>query len=395
MTGAPLLFCGHAADRTGPPIYLLHFLRWLRRHRPDVEFEVALLAGGDLEPAYRDLAPVSVYDGLAPTPCDDLERTLLLERLDLADRWWAGRRQHQIWRQMRQHAGARVVYVSSASAAELARFLPPGDRVVLSHVHDLEVGLTHRLGPDDRRLLLHDAQQVFVVAHAVGRNLVERHGVHPGVIAHHTEMIDADGAGGPLPGPARAEARRRKGLPVDGLVVGSCGTVEWRKGTDLFLRLAALLARRPRAEPLTFVWVGGDPAAIDRATTEAEILGVGDVVRFVGVQPDPVDWFRLMDVFVLPSREDPFPLVCLEAAAAGCPVVAFDNGGIPELLVKGCGSVAPYPDLHLLADRVDELLGDAALRHSMGERGRELVRSDHDVSVLAPRLWDDIERWLP
>lgn len=399
LPNAPLLFLGHAADRTGPPIYLLHFLRWLRAHHPEVDFEIALLAGGELEDDFRELGPrrMSVYQGLPPSPWDAVERAYLLRNLQFEDMWWSLRRKGQIRRQMRQHAGCRVVHVNSAASAEMARLLPPGDRILLSHVHELEVGLTHRCSAADRAVLLEEASQVFVVADAVGRNVVERHGVDPGAIARHPGMVDLrdvamttrdDQVSG------RAEARRSRGLPADGLIVGSCGTLDWRKAVDLFLRVAWHLTRQPRSEPLTFVWVGGRPEDVARAEGAAAQLGVDDVVRFVGLQSDPVDWFRLMDVFVLPAREDPFPLVCLEAAAVGVPTVSFDNGGMPELLHQGCGLVALYPDVADFAAKVDELLVDPEKRRSLGERGSELIAANHDVAVLAPLLWADIERWI-
>ena len=392
--GAPLLFVGHAADRTGPPIYLLHFLRWLRINQPGIDFEIALLAGGELEQDFRDLAPTSVYRGLPPTRWDDLERRLLMRRLEAADWWWGTRREHQLRRQMRQHAASRVVFVNSAPSVELARLLPPARRTLISHVHELEVGLTHLMGGADRRLLLEGADQIHSCSEAVRTNLITRHHVEPSVIINHYEMVDAREL--PTKGlDDRREARRTRGLPTNGLIAGSCGTVDWRKAVDLFIRLAWHVAQRPWSEPVTFVWVGGNPDAVARAEEAARAAGVSDVVRFVGIQSDPVEWFRLMDVFVLPAREDPFPLVCLEAASVGCPIVAFDNGGMPELLVQGCGLVATYPDVHDLAAKVSRLLEDADLRRSMGQRGRDLVRANHDVSVLAPRLWADIERWMP
>lgn len=391
---APLLFLGHAADRTGPPIYLLHLLRWLRANRPEVDFEVALMAGGALEDEFRALAPTSTYRGLPPSRWDAAERAMLLADLEHQDDWWALRRQRQMEYQMLQHADCRVVYVNGAPAVELARALPPGDRVQLSHVHELEIGLTHLRSDDELHSLLDDATRIFVVADAVGDNLVVRHGVDRAKVAVHRGMVDL-AALGSHPAADRTAVRRAHGLPEQGPVVGTSGTLDWRKAVDLFVRAAWTMARTPRPEPITFVWVGGAPEAIRRAEAEAAVVGLADRVRFVGVQSDPLEWFACFDVFLLPSREDPFPLVCLEAAAVGCPVVAFDAGGIPELLVRGCGLVASYPDVDELAGHATGLLDDEGARRAMGERGRELMRAEHDVSVLAPRLWADIERWLP
>ena len=377
---APLLFLGHAADRTGPPIYLLHVLRWLRATHPEVEFEVALLMGGELEDDFHELAFTTVGENLPVPPWSDAQREAV---------------QDQLRDQMSQHADSRVVHINGAPCAEMARLLPPAERVLLSHVHELEIGLSHWMHPRDRRVLLEDADRIFVVADAVGRNLVENHGVDPAVLALHPGMIDRRSIPEPPPPEERGEARRVRGIPWDGLVIGTSGTVYWRKAFDLFLQAAWRLDRRHRGERLSFVWVGGEQGAIDHAMRLARSLGVEDMVYFVGNQPDPFNWFELMDVFVLPAREDPFPLVCLEALAVGVPVVAFDTGGMPELLDRGCGLVARYPDLHDLTGKIDALLVDPARRHALGERGRELVTTDYDVSHLAPRLWADIERWLP
>jgi glycosyltransferase involved in cell wall biosynthesis len=390
---APLLFLGHAADRTGPPIYLLHLLRWLEVNHPDVPYEVALLAGGELLPEFQRLAPTSVYEGLPPGRWDRAERAWLLEHLDQEDRWWAMRRRRQLEHQMRQHRDARVVYVNSAPSIDLALALPPGDRVQISHVHELETGLAHRLTREQRRALLGGGEVIFVPARAVADNLIARHGVAAERIAVHPELVDLSTFD---PAPAdRATARTERGLPVDAPIVGTAGTLDWRKAVDLFLRVAWHVVRQPRPTVAHFVWVGGHPDAIRRAEAEVERLGLGHVVHFVGVRSDPVEWFRLFDVFVLPAREDPFPLVCLEAAAVGCPVVAFDNGGMPELLVRGAGEVVAYPDVEGFADQVGGLLDDDDRRRALGERGRTLIATEFDVSVQAPRWWADVARWLP
>ena len=396
MTDSPILFLGHAADRTGPPIYLLHFLRWLRAHRPEVEFEIALLSGGELLDDFRALAPTSVYEGLPPGPWDGLERHLLAGHdPEVAAWWWATRRERQLREQMRQHGHCRLVYVSGAPSIELARLLPPGERTILSHVHELEVGLAHRLQDHDRELLLEGAARIFVPAMAVSDHLVRRYQVDPATVELHQGMVEDASVTRTTSSPAeRRSARLTRGLPVEGWIVGSCGSIEWRKATDLFLRMAWQLKRATLPEPVTFVWVGGAPDDIARAETQARIYGLEEAVHFVGVQSDPSAWFGLMDVFVLPAREDPFPLVCLEALATGCPVVAFDNGGMPELLTLGCGEVVTYPDVAALSGAVEGLLRDEERRRSMGDRGQTLVRDRHDVLVLAPRLWASIEPWL-
>lgn len=390
---APLLVLGHAADLTGPPIYLRNLLRWLRAQHPDVEVEVALLSGGELLEDLRELASVTVFEPL-PGTVDPEEQELLLSGAVDVDEWWANARSAALRSMMAAFAEHRVVYVTCAPAVELARALPEGERVLLSHVHELEVGLVHRLSPQDRKHFLGAATRIFSVARAVTDHLVDRHGVDSSIVEQHPEMVESRAIASATSRLDRGSSRRRLGLDPDHHVVGACGTIEFRKGTDHFLHLAWHLRRAGLDRPVTFVWIGGDEAAIELARSRAESLGVDDVVRFVGATTDPVTWFALLDVFVMPSREDPFPLVCIEAASAGTPIAAFDAGGIPELVEQGCGAVVAYPDVEQLAVEVRTILEDEDRRRSLGERGRQLAVDQHDVSVVAPKAWEAIRRWM-
>lgn len=388
----PLLILGHAADRTGPPIYLRNLLRWLRANRPDVEVEVALLAGGDLLDDLESLAPVTVFQPLPGTVDPDQRELLLSGAVDEAA-WWARRREEALTEMMEPFGESRVVYATCAPAVELYRALPPGERVLLSHVHELEIGLVQRLAARDREAFLDEATRVYSVAGAVTDYLVDRLAVDPEIVEHLPEMIDARAIEAATTDLDVAAERAARHLDPDHHLVGACGTVEFRKGTDLFLRLAWELAQVERDRPVTLLWIGGDDADIARARARADVLEVTDMVHFVGPQADAATWFALLDVFVMPSREDPFPLVCIEAAAAGTPVVAFDTGGISELLEQGCGSVVPYPDVTRMAREVQALLDDMPRRAALGQRGRELATAQHDVSVVAPRAWAAMERW--
>ena len=110
------------------------------------------------------------------------------------------------------------------------------------------------------------------------------------------------------------------------------------------------------------------------AGIEADIAarGLRDKVRTLGFRQDVQDLLGLIDVFVHSSRKEPFGLGVLEAAAAGKPVVAFNDGGIPEIVVDGqTGFLVETGDRSALAAALLRLLGDGALARRMGEAGRE------------------------
>jgi glycosyltransferase involved in cell wall biosynthesis len=114
-------------------------------------------------------------------------------------------------------------------------------------------------------------------------------------------------------------------------------------------------------------------------------------MHFPGTRPDAREYFCAFDVFALVSREDSYPLVCLEAASMGKPIVCFDRaGGAREFVEDDCGFVVPYLEVEVMAERTLELLESDEIRRRMGERAKAKVRRRHDVDVAAPRVLDVI-----
>lgn len=392
-----VLFVGHGAERTGPPIGLLHLLRWVHEHT-DVEFEVLLLEGGDLLDDYRALAPVTVLHesrlprlaALVRSGGDGSLRDRLLTR--------------SYRRRLRHLRGFATVYLNSAWCIRALRYLRLGDADVVAAVHELSVGLEYHLDDRHRRLLLERPDHYLVVSGAVWRDLVEHHGVDPSKVSLHHEMIAVDGDA-PRPDTSRPDGPK---------LVGASGLLRWRKGPDLFLAVAADVHRRRPDLDVRWVWVGGEPDAPDRWAVrfDREAAGLADVVDLVGHLAEPLERYRELDVLLLTSREDAYPLVCLEAASVGVPVITFVNGGMPEFVsgsVDGvtdpraappttpgepAGFVVPYPDLRAMADRVIELLDAPDVALAMGATGAARVRRLHAVEVAAPRLVEDLAAWL-
>ncbi|MFC7724024.1 glycosyltransferase family 4 protein [Nocardioides sp. GCM10028917] len=156
------------------------------------------------------------------------------------------------------------------------------------------------------------------------------------------------------PSPSESTAR-----PV---VVGCVGAVEHRKGVDLWLQVARLLVCSAPPGSLRFVWVGdGEPPAV-----AATIAGV----EFTGHSADPSAAMAGFDIMTLPSRDDPFPLVVMEAMLLGKPVVAFDVGGVAHQL-GDAGVLVPREDVESFAREVERLVADAERRLRLGARGSE------------------------
>ena len=101
-------------------------------------------------------------------------------------------------------------------------------------------------------------------------------------------------------------------------------------------------SRRHPSRPFRFVWVGWEGDAEDRRQLKHDMnqAGVADSFLWTGEVANPLDYFACFDAFALVSREDPFPLVCLEAALLEKPILCFAGaGGTPELVEEDSGFV--------------------------------------------------------
>lgn len=107
---------------------------------------------------------------------------------------------------------------------------------------------------------------------------------------------------------------------------------------------------------------------------------------------DKKEAYRQADLFVHPTREDCFPLVILEAMSAGLPVVASEEGGIPDEVVDGTtGLLSRKGDVADLARCLETLLTDASVRRKMGEAGRERYERCFRKACFEDRLLHILE----
>jgi glycosyltransferase involved in cell wall biosynthesis len=218
------------------------------------------------------------------------------------------------------------------------------------------------------------------------------------------EIVDLVNGFISFPTQAQAEAaairlalRRELGWPEGAFVVGGCGTPGWRKGTDVFLQIAQRLCRIPGNGTTRFLWVGGARGSEEvlRFQHDASILGLADRCKIVPNTPAATDYYRAMDVFALTSREDPFPLVMLEAAACHLPTVCFEHsGGGPEFVGQEAGLIVPYLDTATFAGALDSLRLAPQLRLKYGATAARRVLQRHVVEAQGPKILASINRCL-
>lgn len=165
------------------------------------------------------------------------------------------------------------------------------------------------------------------------------------------------------------------------------GRLTPQKGFDLLLEAFARVAVR---HPAWSLEVRGEGPLREALVEQARGLGLADRVRFAGKTDDAYATLRAADLYVLSSRYEGFPMVLCEAMASGLPVVSFDcRTGPREIVRDGVdGVLVPPGDVDALAEALERLFADPALRARLAARAPEITCRFGLEQILA--RWDDV-----
>lgn len=169
------------------------------------------------------------------------------------------------------------------------------------------------------------------------------------------------------------------GISENSVVITYLGQIREIKGVADFIAMAHQIQN-----PAAVFLLAGECRNPDKITDsysqeDLEKMAAGDPrIRYIGYVKDVENVYRSSDIIVVPSRwQEPLGLINLEAGACRKPVVATRVGGIPEVVHDGVNGYLVKPgDVNDLADRVNRLIENPALRRTMGEAGRDLVEQD-------------------
>ncbi|RZU00790.1 glycosyltransferase involved in cell wall biosynthesis [Rivibacter subsaxonicus] len=375
-------------SRNGASLLLLQMLRWLKQHG-NFQIDVVSDGHGPLVEDFRAIASVTIVSSM-PYPI----------RL-LPSRW--ARPVASAWLRAKLRAltlGRRYDLVYANTAAVWPYVAALGDRPppLIWHIHELPYALGLTLPDDGARGALRAANRVVAVSRAVAQALSSGYAVRPECIDQIYGFVPDEAPSLAIRAELRAKVRHQLGLPEDAFVVGGCGGLGWRKGTDLFLQIARLAQRADGAQRVHFLWVGGAQCGSPEAMQfdfDVKQLGLEAVCCRVPATADVSAYYCAMDAFALTSREDPFPLVALEAATHRLPVVCFAMaGGTPEFVAGDAGRVVPYLNLTAFVAALRELACQPELGARLGEAGRQRVLREHSIDAQGPRLLRSVERCL-
>lgn len=352
-----IILVSHDAEVGGAQQVIRSFGNWLLDHtRFDVRF--ITMGGGALFKEFEKIAPT-----LNIKSCEKTELKSALE----------------------EFSGDRVaaLLVNSVASGEIADLWPSRETAMLAFIHELPKLL--ELNRDKLRALEERCDFWLAGSEAVRRTLVENYRVDDqkidvvyGFIEDQEDKLD-------ISFDDKADLKQKLGFAPDKLLVSACGVIHWRKSPDKFIEVASQVLQS-NGRDAHFVWIGDGP---DRAACEEKILSAGlqDKITITGYESDIKPFLQASDVFLLPSEEDPFPLVCLYAAQALNPVICFkDAGGMPEFVKDGGGKAVSFGDVGEMSEALVAYIDNASTRQADAVSGARQVAERFTLATTGPQL---------
>ena len=369
-----IVFISHDGSRTGAPILLLNIIK-LIKETGKYELVAVFKNGGPIEEDYQDVVKTYTWNKQIkrPLPKGIIQR--------FKNKFWPidydQLNKHSIVSEM---TNADYIINNTITNGDLLEILTQNFKgKVISYVHELKMSVLKYATNEGVDKTIQLSHQFITPSLAVKQFLNESFTVPVEKISVLNSYINIFST------PVSENNNSNKTFTV-----GSSGTIELRKGTDLFVAVAKYLKTQKHDLNISFLWKGmnGDSETLHQIRNDIKKANLEDVVRFIPSDNDMDSFYKEIDVFLLASREDPYPLVVLEAASYGKPIICFDNaGGAPEFVQDDAGTVVEYLDIIGLANAVDTYHKNPDLVKQEGNIAKERVQKKHqDKNLVLAQL---------
>ncbi|WP_179469656.1 glycosyltransferase family 4 protein [Chryseobacterium sp. H1D6B] len=391
-TTKKILFISHEASLSGAPILILNLLKRLKKERENYTIDVLLIRGGEL---YEDFAKISNHIVVAHYHLQSL--SFIKRNLK--------RVQSIVFKTKETHQDKIDKITSSLllnnydlvygnTMESLIWTLPFYKKNIptIVAIHELTFGIESTYPKEFVLENISNVTRIIAGSKAVAENLIAKYGGDPKKIKVIHSFVDTV-----LTLQKDKESLRNElNIKNNELIIGIASSQELRKGTDLVPLLVQKIKQKTNLN-FKFINLGGTSKspAVRCAKIDAEKLGVADDILFIDHNKFPNEYINLFDVFMLMSREDPFPLVMLTAAKLKKPIVAFEkSGGAVEFLEDNHGVLVPYLDLDTMAAEVIKLMQDNSLREIYGEKIHRKLEEEYSDKKLSTEILTTIDNLI-
>lgn len=364
----PWTVVSHAADESPAAVGVSHLLGWLAQE-PSVQLHSILWAPG---PGGTKPYRKGRFANVGAAHRHPAVRLLKATGQERIGGGLAGR---LVRTKVRGVPRTGVVYLSSAGAGAVLRYLPDGPRIVITHLHAIDREADPPL-PTDKVERLVEATHVWLASDEETRAWAAASwGIEPDAITVVPEPVD----------PTTWTISTRRADP-DRLRLGLAGA-PWF-GSDHSARVVQVLRRHHPDLTLDLTWARqvASPDHLAPMLHDLRHLGFEDPPVLPASTDEVLRVIDDLDVLAISTPDDHEPWLVWEAAARGLPIVCFATHHAAATLPAGNGTVVPYPDPRAMAEAVAAIHREAVDTETATIDGQRAALRKRDVTILGPEL---------
>ncbi len=367
-----ILFVSHDANRAGAQILLLRFLKLLKENQA-FKFSILLKEGGIIAQEFEEIAQTYHWQP-QKSPIRNSFLGKLYNRFVRKENY-----QNTVLKNI-EAQNFDLIVSNTIANGDILPFLHPLNIPIKTYVHELEMGIQQYTKPEYFRNVKTLSSSFIACAESVKENLINNHNIDTTLIKVLPSILPESALNYNVNKSFNEILRKQLNIPKNAFLIGGMGTVDLRKGVDVFLQVANKLKDNSN---IFFLWVGGQESEIDYKNFQIDKsrLELNNITFQTSVK-NPLDYMALFDIFLVSSREDPYPLVVLEAAMLSKPIICFDKaGGAKDFVENDCGSVIEYLNIDKVVQKIEDLKENHSLIKQMGDSARSKVLERHNQTL--------------
>lgn len=385
MSSKKILFISQNASRSGAPILLLSIIQKLHL---DFDIDVLFLQGGE------------ILEEFNPLSTNILTINSFQKKYNLYNKITATLTQRKTLLNKEQLEKKAIDYIvnknydviigNTIATLHFLLQLPKTNKAI--YLHELTYALEANYSKNYIVENLSKIPKIFAGSDSVKENLKCRYSINENRIETIHSFVDEKDSKIVL---TNVELRNKLMISSDTVILGLMSTPELRKGTDLLPQIAKCIVKKQPQLDFKIVNIGGkeNDSFINQVRLDAEKINISDKFIFIPSTTNPNDFINMFDLFLLPSREDPFPLVMHMSGNFQKPIIAFkDSGGISEVIPQP--QLAEYLDIEDYSDKIIELCLNKTKRLLYGKELKETLNSNFSGDISIAKLKAAISEML-
>ena len=341
-----ILVLSHEATLTGAPIYLLRLINFLNNSN-NYKFYFFFKSSGTLISDFQNHGKTLVLDDLNSS---NSSFTKVLIRF-----FPIYRLRNYLFKLKISFFQADLIISNTIANSALLEYISLEKADLITIVHEMKgvINQFDQLKINNSKKIFSNSSHFVAVSNAVEFDLINEFKLSKKKITVILNTVLSKKIN--LSVDEKINWKKQYNIPNDAFIIGSCGSLIWRKGPDIFISILKRFKEKYPKEKIFFIWQGGheNSSYYYDLMEELNKLSLSREMVIIPFNKRVQFFYNSIDLYISTAREEPFGLTLLEAGLYKKPCIAFEKSGGPEETLKNnTGLLIPYGNIEIAVDSI-------------------------------------------